>query len=138
MALDLKQDVGKENIVSEVKKASWNLKEERAKIIKVGVVLSFDFNGREKVMVDEIVRRIKAGSFAAALFFFSTSHPDLRLSSRHAGGAHLLLTLLLLFFHLLRCISSSSCCCLHRSTVHAATLLRVAVVETLESRFFCL
>ncbi|KAK0597066.1 hypothetical protein LWI29_021500 [Acer saccharum] len=62
-ALELNQDVGKENKIPKVKKAPWNLKEEIAKVIKAGVVLGFDFKGREKEMVEEIVRRIKAGTF---------------------------------------------------------------------------
>ncbi|KAK0578125.1 hypothetical protein LWI29_005405 [Acer saccharum] len=49
--------------VPEVLKASWNLQEEIAKAIRAGRVLGFDFNGREKDMVEEIVRRIKAGTF---------------------------------------------------------------------------
>ncbi|KAK0580366.1 hypothetical protein LWI29_001091 [Acer saccharum] len=62
-ALDLNQDFGKENIVPEVMKASWNLKEEITKVIKAGRVLGFDFNGREKDMVEEIVRKVKVGTF---------------------------------------------------------------------------
>ncbi|KAK0600648.1 hypothetical protein LWI29_017078 [Acer saccharum] len=46
LALDLNQDFRKEIIVPGMKKASWNTKEELAKVIKA-----------------EIVRRIKAGSF---------------------------------------------------------------------------
>ncbi|KAK1591274.1 hypothetical protein Q3G72_005198 [Acer saccharum] len=60
---DLNQDFGKENRIPKVKKTSWNLKEEIAKVIKAGVELGFDFKGREKDMVEEIVRRIKAGTF---------------------------------------------------------------------------
>ncbi|KAK1557964.1 hypothetical protein Q3G72_034949 [Acer saccharum] len=52
-----------ENTMPEVLKASWNLQEEIAKAIKAGRVLGFDFNGREKDMVEEIVRKIKAGTF---------------------------------------------------------------------------
>ncbi|KAK0605803.1 hypothetical protein LWI29_030884 [Acer saccharum] len=40
LALDLNQDFGKEIIVPEMKKASWNLKEELAKVIKVKIVKS--------------------------------------------------------------------------------------------------
>ncbi|KAK0600503.1 hypothetical protein LWI29_015607 [Acer saccharum] len=54
---------GKENIASKVKKVSWNLKEELAKVIIAGVDLGYDFKGREKETVKEIVRRIKVGSF---------------------------------------------------------------------------
>ncbi|KAK3197830.1 hypothetical protein Dsin_021245 [Dipteronia sinensis] len=63
MALDFTQDLGMENVVPLVKKASWNLKEKIGKIIEAGVVLCFDFNGKEKDMVEEIVRRIKDGTF---------------------------------------------------------------------------
>ncbi|KAK1557366.1 hypothetical protein Q3G72_023229 [Acer saccharum] len=49
--------------VPEVLKASRNLQVEIAKAIKAGRVLGFDFNGREKDMVEEIVRRIKARTF---------------------------------------------------------------------------
>ncbi|TXG70535.1 hypothetical protein EZV62_005470 [Acer yangbiense] len=37
--------------------------EEITKVIKAGRVLGFDFNGRENDMIEEIVRRIKAGTF---------------------------------------------------------------------------
>ncbi|KAK0591600.1 hypothetical protein LWI29_004712 [Acer saccharum] len=48
-------DFGNENIVPEEMKASWNLKEEIAKVIKAGRVLGLNFNGREKDMVEEIL-----------------------------------------------------------------------------------
>ncbi|KAK2640496.1 hypothetical protein Ddye_028291 [Dipteronia dyeriana] len=61
--LVLNRGFGNENIVPEGLKASWNLHEEITKVIKAGGVLGFDFNGRENDMVEEIVRRIKAGTF---------------------------------------------------------------------------
>ncbi|KAK4851304.1 hypothetical protein QYF36_013985 [Acer negundo] len=62
-ALDLKHYIVKEDIVPMVKKASWNLRDEIAKVIKARKVLGFDVEGREKDIVEEIVRRIKAGTF---------------------------------------------------------------------------
>ncbi|TXG68267.1 hypothetical protein EZV62_003202 [Acer yangbiense] len=58
-------DFENENIVPKEMKAFWNLKEEIAKVIKAGRVLGLNFNGREKDMVEEIVRRIKAGTFGS-------------------------------------------------------------------------
>ena len=46
-----------------MKKEHWNLKDEIAKVIKARVALGFDVKGREKDMVEEIVRRIKASAF---------------------------------------------------------------------------
>ncbi|KAK1576755.1 hypothetical protein Q3G72_016260 [Acer saccharum] len=60
---DINRGFRKENIVLEVMKASWILKEKIAKVIKAERVVGFDFNGRENVVVEEIVRRIKAGTF---------------------------------------------------------------------------
>ncbi|KAI9157471.1 hypothetical protein LWI28_023122 [Acer negundo] len=62
-ALDLNHDLGNENITPKVKKAPWKLKDEIAKVIKARVALGFDVKGREKDMVEEIVRRIKASTF---------------------------------------------------------------------------
>ncbi|KAK1575963.1 hypothetical protein Q3G72_009751 [Acer saccharum] len=66
-------DFRNENIVPEEMKASWNLKEEIAKVIKAGRVLGLNFNGREKDMVEEIVRGIKGGTFDLRLFFVVSS-----------------------------------------------------------------
>ncbi|KAK2648703.1 hypothetical protein Ddye_016192 [Dipteronia dyeriana] len=57
--LKLNHDFGKENIAPEMKKASWNLKDEIAKVIKAKVALGSDVQGREKDIVEEIVRIIK-------------------------------------------------------------------------------
>ncbi|KAK0599062.1 hypothetical protein LWI29_001961 [Acer saccharum] len=40
-------------------KGSWNLEEEIAKVIKMGVVLGFDFNDKEKELVKVLRRREK-------------------------------------------------------------------------------
>ncbi|KAK0597822.1 hypothetical protein LWI29_028913 [Acer saccharum] len=53
----------KEGEVGKVKKAYWNIKEELAKVIKAGMDLGFDFKGRENDMVEEIISRIKVGSY---------------------------------------------------------------------------
>ncbi|KAK1568514.1 hypothetical protein Q3G72_025351 [Acer saccharum] len=53
----------KEDIVPMVKKAYWNLRDKIAKVIKVRKVLGFDVEGREKDIVEEIVRRIKYDTF---------------------------------------------------------------------------
>ncbi|KAK2642590.1 hypothetical protein Ddye_024353 [Dipteronia dyeriana] len=86
VALDLNQDLGKENKVPEVKKASWNLKEEIAKVINAGVVLGFDVNGRENDMVEEIVRRIETGTFDWQSFYINCGGQNVKVNGSTFEG----------------------------------------------------
>ncbi|KAK3188291.1 hypothetical protein Dsin_027852 [Dipteronia sinensis] len=76
-----KNDFRKEIIVPKVRKASWNLKEELAKVIKARVDFGCDFKGRKKDMVEEIVRRIKVGSFMLITQTTNTSATTFKLDS---------------------------------------------------------